>query len=94
MRRSHRLLSHAKANKAKTVFCRYNVSFSRGSAYSRDIDAKRKMLRAKKQQKQLLNLVLIGKTGNGKGPFKNYVIPLLKVVFRCMCAKEGALTPT
>ena len=25
-----------------------------------------------------------------KGPFKNYVIPLLKVVFGCMCAKEGA----
>ena len=25
-----------------------------------------------------------------RGPFKNYVIPLLKVVFGRMCAKEGA----
>ena len=24
-----------------------------------------------------------------KGPFKNYVIPLLKVVFGSMCAKQG-----
>ena len=28
-----------------------------------------------------------------KGPFKNYVIPLLKVVFGYMCAPEAHLRP-
>ena len=28
-----------------------------------------------------------------RGPFKNYVIPFLKVAFRCMCAPEAHLRP-